>query len=167
MKLNKKNKALIISSIIVFYIIYLMAIKKTIYYKSKAYELTDKNDIEQITEKKEYELMIKNKKLESILSRFNYTDNNFENYLLQFTSIKADSLGLSISNFQEPVTTNNITHYTLTLLGDFNKILYLINTIDNNPILGNIIHVNTEKKINYKTQREDIITSITIEKQNL
>ena len=25
-------------------------------------------------------------------------------------------------HFQEPVTTNNITHYTLTLLGDFNKI---------------------------------------------
>jgi hypothetical protein len=143
-----------------------MAVKKTFYYKSEVYKLKNRQNIEKVEEKKKYELSVKNKKLESILSRFNYTDNNFGNYLLQFINQNSDSLHISISNFQEPLATDNISHYTLILQGDFNKILILINRIDNNPILGNIIHINTEKKVNYKSQKEDIITLITVEKQD-
>lgn len=173
MKLNNKNKILILGLLFANVIIYEFAFKKTLEYYSLYSELKSKSNSIDEYNKQESQLLNKEKSLSNLLEKYNFENNynfNTQNYLLQHLTQQVNNLNLKIISFDEPKTVENdnksITHFTFSILGNFNNTLILINSIDNNPIIGNIIHTSTIKKKNYKNNKEEIVTTIFIEKIN-
>lgn len=171
MKLNNKNKILILGLLLTIVVVYQFAIKKTFEYYTLYNELKSKsNSIEKFNQQ-EFQLINKEKNLSNLLEKYNIGNNNnfnTQNYLLQHLNKQVNNLNLKIVSFEEPKTiekdNKSITHFTFSISGNFNNTLKLINSIDNNPLIGNIIHTSTTKKMNYKANKEDIVTTILIEK---
>lgn len=171
MKLNKKNKILLVIIALSFILVYKLAIAKTIYY----HDLMDalKMQLENSEEQNNISnaLSLKIKKLDIILEKLNYNSEikNQQNNLLKVINENAEKYNLTIVAFEEPKTVlesnNKKTHYYFRVIGEFNKTLLLLNYIENNAIFGKIKHFNTVKKTNYKENKKYITTEIILEKK--
>ncbi|WP_445456108.1 hypothetical protein [Flavobacterium sp. HNIBRBA15423] len=171
MKLNKKNKILLIAIIISLILTYKLAIVNTIHYHSLLNTLNKQleNSLEQHNASNT--LVIKNKRLDVILEKLNYSSEikNQQNNLLKVINENAEKYNLIVVAFEEPKTiveaNNKITHYYFRVIGEYNKTLLLLNYLENNAIFGKIKHFNTVKKTNYKENRKFITTEIILEKK--
>ena len=170
MKLNNKNKLLILTSIILILIAYKVAISKTVFYY-KSYNSVSQQLINSEKERKTLGfLYAKNKKLDAILKN-NYSDkksSNHQNYLLKIISNLCENHKVKITNFEEPeilkAEKGKITHYKFSVEGNFNTVLLFLNELENKPFVGKIKHFSTEKKMDYKKNSVDIISTIVLEK---
>jgi hypothetical protein len=169
MRLNRKNKLLLIGFLVVMYICYSFAISNTITYyneyHSKSEMITDNNS----TPKLAHQLRIKEKKLDVLLSRYNITTSeSFQNDLLKQLTDYGNSYHLKITDFKEPhsITEKDFTttSYIFSLEGSFNGCLELLNKMENNPTLGSIKHLNFTKKRNYKTNIDQLFVEVIIQK---
>jgi len=169
MKLSKKNKLLVAGFIFTLYICYAFAIANTLgYYKeySSQKELTENNVSSPATLKA---LVQKEKQLNNLLSKYNSADgDSFQNELLKHLSRLSKKNGLKIIGFKEPHVYPEkelkITSYSFSLEGSFNGILLLVNSIENNPSLGKVIHIAFVKKRNYKTNSDYLTAEIILQK---
>jgi hypothetical protein len=169
MRLNKKNKLLLLGFLVALYICYSFAISNTInYYKeyhSKNEMITDNNT----TPKLAHQLRLKEKQLDLLLSRYNITaSESFQNDLLKQLTAYGDSYHLKIIDFKEPhsiiekdITT---TSYIFSLEGSFNGCLALLNKMENNTTLGSIKHINFTKKRNFKTNADQLFVEVIMQK---
>lgn len=173
MTLNKKNKLIIFSCLIGLIAVYQLAIKKTLFYRNEYLILKNEENSFYNIEGNEFDLRNRHKRIEDLLQKFDYraetsNNKNFQNYLFKFINEKTNSLGLQLVIFKEPKTTqentNIITHYNFSVEGSYNQTLLLINEFDNNPIVGNLIHIETIKKTDYKLQKSIIITNFVLRK---
>lgn len=174
MKLNIKNKLLLFGIFLVSFLVYQLAIKKTLEYRALYKDLESKSSLCENYGYLESELTRKNRSLNQLLEKYNFTTKqnfNEQNYLLEQLAEKTELLDLKIIAFEEPQKVvkenNSVTHFSFSVMGNFTNALKLINEIDNNPIIGNIVSVMTSKTMNYKNIREEIITKITIEKKRI
>ncbi|VXB36812.1 General secretion pathway protein [Flavobacterium sp. 9AF] len=171
MKLNKKNKILLLIILISFVLIYKLAISKTFYYAENLHNLNAKLDniINQNNASKA--LVIKNKKLDLLLEELHYNQaiKNEQNNLLKIINENTAKLNISVVAFEEPKIiiekNTKITHYSFTVTGEFNATLLLLNYLEKNAIFGKIEHFTTVKKNNYKENNKYIITEIILEKK--
>jgi hypothetical protein len=171
MKLNRKNKLLLLGFLISLYFCYSFAISNTIaYYKeyhSKNELITDNNNSPKLT----YQLLQKEKQLDLVLSRYNINaSESFQNDLLKQLNTYSDSYHLKIIDFKEPHFMSEkgfmVTSYIFSLEGSFNGCLALLNKIENNPSLGSIKHLNFSKKRNYKTNTDQLFVEIILQKNS-
>ncbi|MFV5701710.1 hypothetical protein ACM55F_07535 [Flavobacterium sp. XS2P12] len=169
MKLNRKNKMLLLGFLLALYICYTFAISNTItYYKeyhSKNAMITDNTGSPKLA----YQLLQKEKQLDLLLSGYNITaSESFQNDLLKQLNTYSDSYHLKIIDFKEShvivekgfVTTS----YIFSLEGSFNGCLALLNKVENNPSLGSIKHLNFTKKRNYKTNMDQLFVEVILQK---
>lgn len=169
MKLNKKNKLLLLSFLLVLYICYSFAISNTIgyykEYKSKQEVLFNDNNLPLLVN----QLIHKEKQLDQVLlqSESNSTS-SFQNDLLKKLTTYSESYNLKIVNFQEPHNATEkgviISSYVFSLEGSFNGCLAVLNKVENNPSLGTIKHLNFIKKKNYKTNTDQLFVEIIMQK---
>jgi Tfp pilus assembly protein PilO len=168
MKLNKKNKLLVVGFVLILYICYSFAISNTISYykeyKQKEQQIADDSSMPNLVN----QLLQKEKQLDQVLSQYeiNVSD-SFQNDLLKQLSSYSNQYHLKITDFQEP---HNITQkgfyttsYVFTLEGSFNGCLALLNQIENNPKLGAIKHLNFTKKKNYKTNTDQLFVEVIMQ----
>lgn len=169
MKLNRKNKLLLLGFLVALYICYSFAISNTItYYKeyrSKSEMIIDNNN----TPKLANQLCQKEKQLDVLLSRYNITaSESFQNDLLKQLTAYSDSYHLKIIDFKEPHVISEkgftATSYIFSLEGSFNGCLALINKMENNPTLGSIKHLTFTKKRNYKTNVDQLFVEVIMQK---
>lgn len=171
MKLNNKNKILIIISILFVIIAYKTAISKTFYY----YALFN-NTKEQLknseNEKKALGfLYAKNKKLDAILNENDSPKHsiNYQNYLLKTISNLSEKNNVKILNFEEPeilsTEKEKISHYKFSIEGNFNNALIFLNQLENKPFIGKLLHFSTEKKIIQKDNTINMVSKIVVEKK--
>lgn len=170
MKLNNKNKILILTSMLFIIIAYKTAISKTFYYYISYKNI---NELLKNSEKEKKVLgflYAKNKKLDLILNNNNSANNliNHQNYLLKTISNLCDNHKVKIINFEEPeilsTEKEKITHYKFSIEGNFNDVLIFLNKLENKPFIGKVLHFSTEKKIDYKENRHRIMSTIVIER---
>ena len=170
MKLNRKNKILIIGIVLTLYISYSLAIKKTITYY-KEYK-TNQELIGNLNNNPKLlsSLIFREKQIDQWLSKNDHTTDSFQNELLKELNKYCSKNNLKIVDFREPhqiqESETNINSYSLSIEGSFIKILGLISSIENTSGLGLIKHISTVKKMNYKTNDEYITTYIIIQKNN-
>ena len=172
MKLNNKNKLLILTSIILILIAYKVAISKTIFYY-ESYNTVSQQLINSEEEQKTLGfLYAKNKKLDTIL-KSNHSEKksgNHQNYLLKIISSLCENHKVKITNFEEPeilkAEKGKITHYKFSVEGNFNTVLLFLNQLETKPFIGKIKHFSTEKKMDYKKNSVEIISTIVLEKFN-
>lgn len=171
MKLNKKNKILVIAIFTSIILVYKLAISKTIHYYGLLNNLNQKIESFENQNNAANMLAAKNKKLNTILEKLNYNSEikNHQNSLLRAINEHALQYNLIVAEFQEPKTISDlntkITHYYFRIIGDYNKTLLLLNYLENNATFGKIKHFNTIKNINYKENNKFITTEIILEKK--
>lgn len=168
MKLNKKNKLLVVGFVLILYICYSFAISNTISYykeyKQKEQQIADDSSMPNLVN----QLLQKEKQLDQVLSQYeiNVSD-SFQNDLLKQLSSYSNQYHLKITDFQEPhnITQKgfNTTSYVFTLEGSFNGCLALLNQIENNPKLGAIKHLNFTRKKNYKTNTDQLFVEVIMQ----
>ncbi len=167
MKLNNKNKILLIGFFISIYFCYIFAISKTLFYinqfNSYQHIINSGTNIKNL-----YQLMYKEKQIDKWILVNNTSSINFQNDLLKNLTQYSDLYHLKITDFQEPHSANEKDYITLSysfsLEGSFNGVLLLLNRIDNNQKLGLIKHVYSIKKTNYKTNQDFLVTTVIIQK---
>nr|WP_315247395.1 hypothetical protein [uncultured Flavobacterium sp.] len=169
MKLNNKNKLLIVGFFVVLYICYSFAISNTINYykeyKNKQEEITADSNMPKLAG----QLMQKEKQLDQVLVNYDMdVSASFQNDLLKQLTSYSENYQLKIVDFQEPhVVTQKgfiITSYIFSLEGSFNGCLALLNKIENTPSLGNIKHLNFIKTRNFKTNTDQLRLEVIVEK---
>jgi len=171
MKLNKKNKILLIVIIVSFILIYKLAISKTVHYFSLLDSLNEKIENSVVQNNASNSLVIKNKKLDVILDKLNYNSEikNHQNNLLKVINDNALKYNLTVVAFEEPKIIvdekSKTTHYYFKIRGEYNKTLLLINYLENNATFGKIKHFYTVKQTNYKENKKYITTEIILEKK--
>lgn len=169
MKLNRKNKLLLLGFIIVLYICYAFAISNTLsIYK----EFQTKNDVliqNKSTPKLAYQLLQKEKQLDKLLAEHHVkTSESYQNDLLKQLNFYSAKYSLKVIDFKEPhiIIENNTTtsSYIFSLQGSFNGSIALLNKLENNPALGTVKHINFNKKRNYKSNIDELFVEIVLEK---
>lgn len=169
MKLNRKNKLLVIGFLVVLYICYSFAISNTLNYyneyKNKQQEIAEDSD----TPKLVAQLVQKEKQLDQVLSNYDVKiSESFQNDLLKQLTTYSDTFHLKIVDFKEPHIISQkgfiTTSYTFSLEGSFNGCLALLNKVENHPMLGNIKHLNFIKKRNYKTNADELFVEVIMQK---
>lgn len=171
MKLNRKNKLLLLGFIVIIYFCYNFAISKTIYYY-KQYKSQQEMFSNTISSPKILaQLLLKEKQIDKITSQNNVQSTSFQNELLKELSNYCDAYQLKIVNFQEPhmytEKETTTTSYSFSIEGSFNRVIMLLNKMENKQNLGIIKHVNSVKKTNFKTNQDYLVTTIIIQKIDL
>jgi hypothetical protein len=169
MKLNRKNKILLLGLLFSIYICYAFAIANTIDYYNKYKNQQqllagDFNNPEMLRK-----LVQKEKQLTAALGQYaNPEEGTFQNRLLKELSYQSKINGLKIIDFQEPHIISNkevkTTSYIFSLEGSFNGILLLLNSIENDPSLGSVKHIDFIKKRNYKTNQDYLTAQVILQK---
>lgn len=169
MKLNNKNKLLIVGFLLVLYICYHFAISNTInYYKeyqNKQEEITADSNMPKLVG----QLIQKEKQLDQVLANYDIAvSESFQNDLLKQLTSYSENYQLKIVDFQQPHVVSQkgftTTSYIFSLEGTFNGCLALLNKIENSPSLGNVKHLNFIKTRNFKTNTDQLTVEVIIEK---
>lgn len=170
MGLNRKNKLLLAGMAIGLYICYSFAFAKTIAYYNKYQE--QQNILNQgIEQPQSYRLLsMKEKQLDSLLEGSNDTAGNesFQNQLLRRLTELGKKKQVRITDFAQPhaYEEKNMlkTSYAFSLEGSFGDLLFLVNTMENNPYYGKVINMNFEKKTDYKNNKDYLVAQVVLQK---
>lgn len=167
MKLNRKNKILLIGFIFSLCLCYSFAISKTLFYRN---EYLSRQDISAGNNNPKILAQLKHKEnqIDKWFSENKITSSNFQNELLKQLNLYCDLYKLKIVDFQVPHNSLEkgmvIMSYSFSLEGGFNNVLILLNKIENAQNLGQIKHIYTQKKTNFKTNQDYLITTVIIQK---
>ncbi|WP_163408507.1 general secretion pathway protein [Flavobacterium ajazii] len=169
MNLDKRNKLLVAGFCVVLYVCYSFAISNTLQYyneyKTKQKEIAADSDMPKLVA----QLVQKEKQLDQVLANYDVNiSESFQNDLLKQLTSYSDSYHLKIVDFKEPHIASQkgftTTSYTFSLEGSFNGCLAVLNKVENNPMLGNIKHLNFNKKRNYKTNTDQLFVEVIMQK---
>ncbi|MBS7256709.1 general secretion pathway protein [Flavobacterium branchiicola] len=169
MKLDKRNKLLVLGFFVLLYVCYSFAIANTISYyseyKNKQEEIAADSDMPKLVA----QLVQKEKQLDQILSNNDVkTSESFQNDLLKQLTSYSESYHLKIIDFKEPHIISQkgfvTTSYVFSLEGSFNGCLAVLNKVENNPMLGSIKHLDFVKKHNYKTNIDQLFVEVILQK---
>jgi hypothetical protein len=167
MRLNRKNKLLLLGFLMCLIICYVFAISNTITYYKEYYSqkelLTDDDSNTKLVQ----QLQQKEKQLDLLLLKYDIsTSEFFQNDLLKQLNSYSDIYNLKITDFKEPHILSEkefvATSYIFSLEGSFNGCLALISEIENNPTLGSIKHLNFTKKRNYKNNVDQLFVEVIL-----
>ncbi|HEX8577559.1 MAG TPA: hypothetical protein VF677_14830 [Flavobacterium sp.] len=166
MKLNKKNKLLLLGCAIALYGSYTFAISKTLGYYKQYKSQSELVGTTSYNPQFLAGLVVKEKQIDEWLKTNNPSASSYQNELLKQLNIYCEKFNLKIVDFKEPhqfQDKSSITlNYSFSLEGSFNSVLKTIHKIENNPALGTIKHIAVVKKLNYKTNTNYIVTDIII-----
>ncbi|WP_136667703.1 general secretion pathway protein [Flavobacterium sp. H122] len=167
MKLNRKNKFLIVGFILAFYLCYTFAISNTIkYYK----EFLSQKEVlagQNFSPKTISQLNQKEKQLDRLLEnqQINISE-SYQNNLLKFLNTHAVKFDLKIVEFKEPhvvkANKSKELNYIFILQGSYNGIISLLNQLENNSNIGFIRHVHFIKERNYKSNIDQLFAEIVL-----
>lgn len=166
MKLNKRNKFLLLGFLVALYICYSFAFANTIdIYKQ--YQLQNETlNTDDFSANTLKTLFAKEKQLDVLLAqKQSVNPESSQNELLKLLNIYAKKYNLKIVDFNEPhslrVKGKNETSYIFTLQGSYNGCISLLNKIESSNI-GAIKHVNFNKKRNYKSNSDELFVEIVL-----
>lgn len=169
MKLNNKNKLLIVCFLSVLYLCYSFAVSNTINYYNEYKNKQDEINSDSGMPKLVGQLIQKEKQLDQVLANHNVNvSESFQNELLKQLTSYSENYHVKIVDFQEPHVVSqkgfNTTSYIFSLEGSFNGCLALLNKIENNLSLGNIKHLNFIKTRNFKTNMDQLNVEVLLQK---
>lgn len=165
---RQKNIVLLVSFVLSLFLVYHLAIKKTVIYKAMHTGLLkEKKTLNNAVEKKQF-FQQKNKYLDSILKSKNISaHNSFQQTLLKNIGDFMSGEKIEIETFQKPHISlqnqTNVKTYSFTVKGDFNSLLKLIHHLEKQH-LGELNSVNFEKKRNYKNRKDYLVLVIYLQR---
>ncbi len=157
MKIDTKNKLLLLGIAILLFASYSLAINKTLMLRTEAKRLA--NQVEQFKDipKKLSILSQKETYYDSILGKMDLVDTSIQNNLLRTINQEANKHQIQVMDFNQPhifqMGDNNLHTFSFKLSGNYTDMLKVIHTIEQKGNFGEIMHVDFSKKKNYRTNK--------------
>ena len=167
MKLNKKNKLLLLGAATMLFLSYQLALKNT--FKAYANFLENKANREMVGNipKKMALLSQKEHLLDKQLDELNIEDISIQNNLLKYLSSEAEKYQVKIIDFNSPHLINTQggqkETFIFDLEGGYSSLLQTINALENNGSFGAVSHLHFEKMKDYRSKRTYLRTKIFLE----
>jgi len=167
MMLNKNNKLLVLGFLATLFICYQLAIKKTFKtygdYADNRLKMEELRNVPQQLE----QLNQKERVLNQQLLEFNVEDISVQSNLLKYLNQETEKNKVKIIDFNSPhlFTDDNgeVETYIFDLQGRYTDMLKVLNALENQGSFGGIVHVNMEKKRNYRTKKTYLQASVFLE----
>jgi hypothetical protein len=168
--MNLRNKLLWLGYFIAICFCYTFTIKKTlasyVEYKARIQGAIDSREASATL----FRLDQKEKNLNLIARSYNIAaSGTFQNDLLKKLNSECHRNGLRIIDFKEPHINKDedliTTSYIFTLEGSFNGTILVIRSLEKNPSLGKINHVDFHKKKDFKTNSLKLETQIILQQK--
>lgn len=162
---RQKNRLLILISVIFLFMVYFLAIKKTIVKYSECKELEIKANLamnaptQLVSLEKDYDAMKK--------STENYAGTNIQQPLLGVVSRYCNENGLVIRDFSQPITSTNndvtIETNSFVLEGSFIRALRLVYNLEQVNKIGRVASLDFSLKKDYATKSNSLATTVYIQ----
>ncbi len=169
---KNKNIILIVSLILIACIAYRYSVAKTIAIVGEVKKLEHKKKVYQSAPAQLATLINKEKKLNEILKKNNVEGNSVQNNLLKTLNKLSEDIGFMIIAFEEPhsftdKTTQKITTtYNFNIQGDYKSFIKVLHALEQKYSYGNVIHVNFEKKKNFRTRKQFLQCQVLLQRLN-
>lgn len=150
-----KNRLLVIGFVLTLIACYHLAISKTLALKNEHHDLQHEALLFKNTPKQLSILLQKKQYYDSLLNKYQINGTSIQNNLLKTINKLANNSNLKVVSFLEPHVskTNEVTFktYQFTIEGNYNDILKLIHHIEQKTKFGEIINLDFQKNVNYKS----------------
>ncbi len=164
---KNKNRLLLLGFLLALLACYHLAFSKTIEVKKQLNSLTKQSvNFKNIT-KLSTNLYHREKYVDSVLKKNNFKNLSIQNNLLEFLNQQSQENKFLITDFIEPhdfIKDNaTITSYQFTIKGDFNSLLGVVYSLEQNYNFGKITHINFEKKRDYRKRKDELLCFVVLE----
>jgi hypothetical protein len=133
-------------------------------------ELTSGRISMQDTPAKLYLLTEKEGYYDSILKQMDIGETSLQNNLLRILNQESSKNDLKIIDFNQPhiykTETNSLYTYSFGLKGGYPNILKTIHTLEQNGKFGEVVHIDFEKKKNYRTNKSYLEAKVLLQQVN-
>lgn len=170
MKLDNKNKILFIGFVLLLFLSYHLAIKKTLYLRA---DYLGNLENQELAKNIPLELAALSKKeiyLDAQFDKRNLSSSNFQTDLLKFLNENDTTKSVKLIEFKSPhifqdKSAENVT-YMMKLEGRYTEILNVLYSLENQSGFGIISHTSFEKQSNHRTQKEHLQSSVFLKLVN-
>lgn len=164
MKLDNKNKMLLLGLVALLFLSYHLAIKKTLSLRADYLGNLENQELSKNIPLEIAKLNQKEKYLDDQFLKLNLSSSAFQTDLLKFLNEKTTENNINTMVFGAPhLSTNNdlnIKTHEFTLEGTFNGILRTLNTVETQSPFGSISHIQFEKQLDYKTKKSSLLAKV-------
>ncbi|WP_299535718.1 hypothetical protein [Ulvibacterium sp.] len=167
MKLDKRNKLLIAGCLVLLFATYKLALSKTMAIhrehgnlKSKSIQAGDiPVQLAILAQKEQY--------YDSIMQQMDIGDTSIQNNLLRTINEQAKIRNVNVMDFNPPHIQNFDNHRLLThsivLNGGYTDILQVVYALERKGSFGDIVHVDFEKKRDYRKRKSFLEATIFVQ----
>ena len=167
MKLNKRNKILLGSFVVLLFLSYQLTIKKTLMLRSGYLSNIDKQELALNIPLQLAILAQKEKQLDDQFKELDLGSTNFQNDLLKFLNESTSLNGVKMIEFKAPHSIENgntkIKTFIFVLEGTFNGILKVGHSLENQGNFGAITHMDFEKIKDYRTRKSSLQATVHLQ----
>ena len=157
MRISRKNKILLAAILVLFFVSYKLAIEKTFGVRGDYLRLKSKSEQTKDLPAQIAFLAAQNRHYDSVLTTANFMETSVQNNLLRMINMEAEKNKVKILEFNKPhyheEGEQQIYTYNMKLSGSYAAILITIHSIEAHGSFGDVVHIDFEKKINYKTNK--------------
>ncbi|MHA7057060.1 hypothetical protein ACWGOQ_0007565 [Aquimarina sp. M1] len=167
---RNKNILLVISLLLVLYVAYQFGFAKTFAIHNKMVALQSQKEAYQSAPAQLAALTNKERQLDEILKKNNVEGNSLQNSILKVLNTLSGDSKYKIITFEEPHTyydetsKETTTTYNFTLQGDYKSLIQVVYALEQKYSFGNVIHVNFEKKKNFRTGKSFLQCSLLLQR---
>ena len=167
MNISLKNKLLFAGIAVLLFASYKLAINKTLWLRDECQRL--ELQVEQFKDipQKLSILGQKDRYYDSILGQMDLVDTSIQNNLLRTINQEAHKNNIKVMDFNQPhiyqMGDNNLHTFSFQLNGGYTSILKVIHTIEQKGNYGDIVHVDFEKKKNYRTNKYSLGATVFVQ----
>lgn len=167
MKIDNKNKLLFLGIVAMLFASYYLAINKTMLLRKESHRLSEQVEQFKDIPNKLAILSQKNIYYDSILGEMDLVDTSIQNNLLRTINQEASKNNIKVMDFNQPhlyqVGENSLHTYSFKLDGNYTDILKVVHTIEQKGSFGEIVHVDFQKKKNYKTNKYSLAATVFVQ----
>ncbi len=166
MSYRKKNMILVSSFIVLCFVAYQLAIKKTLELRSDYKNIRLNKSQEKAIQSKIRQLSAQKRYLDSLVSAKKITSTNLQNELLVTLNRLCDKHRSKIFKFYEPhidsVGGIENTYHRFSIKGNYKQVINTIHDLEYDRNLGRLVSLKMEKQKDYKRNSVYLITDIII-----
>ncbi|QLG46769.1 hypothetical protein [Costertonia aggregata] len=168
MSSKQKNMVLLVAILFLLFLSYSLGISKTLEERKKYLALVEQENFVGEIPKLLSTQTKQEKYLDSILGAMNFNSNSIENDLLRILNLESKINNIKILDFNSAHLSSSdsigkLITFPFTLEGNYDGILKIIYEIEHKNNFGEVMHLDLEKKKNYRTRKEFLTATVFLQ----
>ncbi len=169
---RNKNILLVVGLLLMFFIAYRFGYSKTFSLRSEVTKLETQKLAYQSAPAQLAALTNKEKQLDEILQKNNVEGSSLQNNILTTLNTLSNLSEFKIIAFEEPhiftdeASQKTATTYNFTIQGNYKSLINVVYALEQKYSFGNLIHVDFEKKKNFRTRKSYLQCRVLLQRLN-